>query len=218
MCITNSALGLRDLTNRPSLTLMSAADPSAAQHVPCIPSYMCTVCLQWSFASISQTLGDKKTLGGPSRSAEGCSLHVLSVFLNWGQWNYLIFPKDVTQHSSNTSSFPFHLSFWLLRYFIKRTGEVCWIPLPPGMYLTGTCCSYLGRVRWANAYADITVTSSSIDLYWSRHIVDVLCWFKELFSVDTCQVPSLPHFHLLMRETVLCENTEVLSFSSTKQK
>lgn len=80
------------------------------------------------------------------------------------------------------------------------------------MYLTGTCCSYLGQVRWANTYTDITVTSSSIDLYWSRHIAAVLCWFKDLFSVDTCQVSSVPYFHLLRREAVLCENRGTLLF------
>lgn len=48
--------------------------------------------------------------------------------------------------------------------------------------------------------------------------MDVFCCFKELFSVDTCQVLSIPQFHLLIRGTIVCKNTEVLSFFSTKQK
>lgn len=39
-----------------------------------------------------------------------------------------------------------------------------------------------------------------------------LCWFKDLFSVDTCQVSSVPYFHLLTREAVLCENRGTLLF------
>jgi len=40
------------------------------------------------------------------------------------------------------------------------------MPLPPWMRLTGMCfLSCLGQVKWAKAYTDITVTSSSIDLH-----------------------------------------------------
>lgn len=46
----------------------------------------------------------------------------------------------------------------------------------------------------------------------------MICWFKELFSVDICQVLPLPHFHLLGRDKVLYENTKQLSFSSIKKK
>lgn len=51
--------------------------------------------------------------------------------------------------------------------------------------------------------------------------MDVLCWFEDLFSVDTCQVPSLPHLHVLRRETVSCENKHrgaLLFLNKTKIK
>lgn len=51
--------------------------------------------------------------------------------------------------------------------------------------------------------------------------MDVLCWFEDLFSVDTCQVPFLPHLHVLRRETVLCENRHrgaLLFLNKTKIK
>lgn len=82
MCITKSALGVDDLTGCPSLTLMSAARPSAAPCVSCIPGCLCTARLWWNFAVFPR----HRETPGPSvvhhGSPERCNLHVLSVFLN----------------------------------------------------------------------------------------------------------------------------------------
>lgn len=126
----------------------------------------------------------------------------------------LIFPPDMLTPSGKVF-FPFFLS--CISYKIPATfaGVLCHMV----HIFSGKCgCPLIWQVRWANTHVYIRVTSLFIDLHQSSQTANASCLFKELFSMDTCQVCPLPHFHLLMKEGFVLEHEQLSSSLKNRRR